>query len=238
VSLNVSTLTPLDEPTLRISLPSSASSRVIKSSFTSGSGTSSSTGSVKSGFRSIFLNASAMIAASAPLNGPVSVALPGREMVDAPSCTTLGGIPAWWPVELWARADSGAVGTTGDCCCTFAIIGEAEPIEFLFESIRCRLRSRRRIRKKRRHMAAMAKKPSTTITAMAQCGKPEPVPGFCRLPVWVDEGTVKLAVREDSEAREADARETEAADAEDAAAADDDDSIDERIESAYVVSGR
>ncbi len=73
---------------------------------------------------------------------------------------------------------------------------------------------------------------------MAQCGKPDPPLAFCKLPVWVDVGTVKLAVREDSEAREADARETEAADAEDAAAADDDDSIDERIESAYVVSGR
>lgn len=88
-------------------------------------------------------------------------------------------------------------------------------------------------------MAAIAKNPSTTMTAMAQWGKPDPLLAFCKLPVWVGAGTVKLAVREDSEAREADAREAEAADAEDAAAADDDDNcIDERIESAYVVSGR
>lgn len=81
------------------------------------------------------------------------------------------------------------------------------------------------------------------MTAIAQWGKPEPLLAFCKLPVCADVDAVKLAVREDREARDADARETDAtdatdaADAEEAAAADDDeDCMEARIESAYVVS--
>lgn len=89
-------------------------------------------------------------------------------------------------------------------------------------------------------MATMARNPSTTMTAIAQWGKPEPLLAFCKLPVCADVDAVKLAVREDREARDADARETDAtdaADAEEAAAADDDDDcMEARIESAYVVS--
>jgi hypothetical protein len=97
-------------------------------------------------------------------------------------------------------------------------MGEAEPIEFLFESICCRLRIRRRIRKTRMQMATMARNPSTTMTAIAQWGKPELLLAFCKLPVCADiDG------------------ETDAADAEEAAAADDEDCMDARIESAYVV---
>jgi hypothetical protein len=70
--------------------------------------------------------------------------------------------------------------------------------------------------------ATMARNPKTTMTAMAQCCKPVLLPGFCKLPVCAGVDAVKLAVREDSEARDADARETDAADAEDAAAAADD----------------
>lgn len=95
LSLSVSTLTPRSELTLRISRPSSASSRLISSSFpcSGPSGLSpSETGRLaKSGFLNIFLNASAIIAASCPLNGPsLFAALPVREIVDAPSLTTLG----------------------------------------------------------------------------------------------------------------------------------------------------
>jgi hypothetical protein len=115
-------------------------------------------------------------------------------------------------------------------------MGEAEPIEFLFESICCRLRIRRRIRKTRMQMATMARNPSTTMTAIAQWGKPELLLAFCKLPVCADIDAVKLTVREVREARDADARETDAADAEEAAAADDEDCMDARIESAYVVS--
>ena len=82
-------------------------------------------------------------------------------------------------------------------------------------------------------MATMARKPSTTMTAIAQWGKPELPLRFCKLPVCADVDAVKLAVREDREARDADARETDAADAEEAAAADDDeDCIAARTESA------
>lgn len=72
-SLSVSTRTSRDEPTLRISRPSSASSRLSNRcsfcSSASGLSPSSIVPPTKSGFRSALRNASAMIAASAPENG-------------------------------------------------------------------------------------------------------------------------------------------------------------------------
>jgi hypothetical protein len=67
------------------------------------SGLSSSTGrSGKPGFRSAFLNASAMIAASAPEKGPVSVE-GARDNVEAPSGETMDG----------ARCAAGGGGAVG-----------------------------------------------------------------------------------------------------------------------------
>jgi len=168
-SLRVSTRTPLDESTLRIPLPSSANSRFIRApSVPSGlsgfSGLSpSSTGELaKSGFRKAFLNASAMIAASAPENnGPLS-----PDVVDAPSGEiTLGGP---WPCDELVCRPTAAAASSGDpgelpMC---AIIGDAEPIELRFDSFR--LRTRRIMKKPRTHVVATARNPSTTITAMAQ----------------------------------------------------------------------
>jgi len=108
LSLSVSTLTPLEDPTLRMSLPSSANSRLrSSSSLVSGlscSGLSpSSTGlPAKSGFRRAFLNASAMMAASAPEKGPGSPALPALEIVEAPSGETTLGAPCPWDVAVLA----------------------------------------------------------------------------------------------------------------------------------------
>jgi hypothetical protein len=166
-----------------MSLPSSASSRFMMSGVFSGwSGLSpSSTGRLaKSGFRSAALNASAMIAASAPENGTCSPALPDREMVEAPS---LRAPAPPCPVELWrstaaapaapaaAPVSSGELGWLSTC----AIIGDEEPIEFLFDSI-CLLRIRRIMKKARMHVVAMARNPRTTMTAIAHRGKSEPEP--------------------------------------------------------------
>lgn len=53
-----------------------------------------------------------------------------------------------------------------------AIIGELDPIEFRFDSA-FRLRIRRMMKNASTHVVAIARKPSTTITAIAQCGKLE-----------------------------------------------------------------
>jgi hypothetical protein len=55
----------------------------------------------------------------------------------------------------------------------FAIIGELEPIEFRFDSMAFRLRIRRMMKNVSTQVVAIARKPSTTMTAMAQCGKAE-----------------------------------------------------------------
>lgn len=74
-----------------------------------------------------------------------------------------------------------------------AIIGDAEFIEFRFESISARLRrTRRRMKKMRIPVATMAKKPKTTITAMAQRGNELELESDCTFPV--EEGKRVVAV--------------------------------------------
>jgi len=109
-----------------------------------------------------------MIAASATDNGP-----PPSLVVDAASVVRfpegikgeikdVDGTPVWggsggllskvWTISWLSRA----------------IIGEADPIEFRFDSLSLLLRRRRRMKKTRMHEAAMARKPKTTMTAIAQ----------------------------------------------------------------------
>jgi len=117
-----------------------------------------------------------MIAASAPENGPGSPALPAREIVDAPSGeTTLGAFCPCEVAVLACRPGTTAPARSGDTgeCPLFAIIGELDPIEFRFDSIAFRLRIRRMMKNASTHVVAIARKPSTTMTAMAQCGKLE-----------------------------------------------------------------
>ena len=106
-----STLTPLDELTLRISLPSSANSLLrttfpadsaSRSAIVSGLSPSLTDGPAKSGFRNILRKASAIMAASAPDKGP-----PLSLVVDAASAVrflvtiegeipvAVVGIPVW-----------------------------------------------------------------------------------------------------------------------------------------------
>jgi hypothetical protein len=75
---------------------------------------------------------------------------------------------------------------------------------------------RRMIKKARIQDATIARKPRTTITAIAQCGNPEPEEADCTLP---DEevGAVLMVVREAS-AEDDDAAAAAAEDAEDAEA--------------------
>lgn len=106
------------------------------------------------------------MAASAPENGPLSPRLPTLEIVEAPSGeTTLAG---WCPIELCrsaaAPANNGDPGELPVC----AIMGEAEPTELRFESISFRLCTRRMMKKARIHVVAIARNPSTTMTAIAQ----------------------------------------------------------------------
>jgi hypothetical protein len=108
-------------------------------------------------------------------------------------------------------------------------MGEAEPIEPRREVRALSLRLARRTRRKpRTPIARIAKKPRTTMTAIAQWGKSE-FELDCKLP--------GVAVARDLEL-EAAAADAEAADAKDAeaAAADDEDAKDDVTESAYVVS--
>jgi hypothetical protein len=74
----------------------------------------------------------------------------------------------------------------------------------------------------RRHEEAMAKKPRTTITAIAQCGKSLewsdwrlPVPPVDDAPAAVVEAAVDVVEADAREADDADAREADAADEED-----------------------
>lgn len=177
-----STLTPLDELTLRISLPSSANSLLrttfpassaSRSAVASGLSPSSTDGPAKSGFRNILRKASAMMAASAPEKGP-----PLSLMVDAASVVTfLVAIDGDTPDAAAAAGIPVCGGSGGEPGLSYlwimswlprAIIGEADPIEFRFESTSLLLRMRRRMRKTRMHVAAMARKPKTTMTAIAQ----------------------------------------------------------------------
>jgi hypothetical protein len=84
------------------------------------------------------------------------------------------------------------------------------------------------IRKARMQDAAIARKPSTTITAMAQCGNPEPEEGDCTSPPWEDEEDAVLRVAL------ADAADAEATEAEDADAAEEEEAA--ITESGNVVS--
>jgi hypothetical protein len=105
-------------------------------------------------------------------------------------------------------------------------MGEAEPIEPRREVRALSLRRARRTRRNTRApIARIAKKPRTTMTAIAQWGKGEPELD-CKLP------GVAVARNLELEAAAADA---EAAEAE-AAAADDEAAMDDVTESAYVVS--
>jgi len=182
LSLSVSTLTPLEDPTLRMSLPSSANSRLSSSSSfgspVSCSGLSpSSTGlPAKSGFRKAFRKASAMMAASAPENGPGSPALLALDIVEAPSGDTTLGAPCPCEVAVLAcRPGTTAPARSGDACewPAFAIIGELEPIELRLDSIAFRRRTRRMMKNVSTHVVTIARNPRTTMTAMAQCGKLE-----------------------------------------------------------------
>lgn len=128
VSLSVSTRTPLDDPTLRISLPSSASSRLsilISGGWPCESGLSpSSTGCSIPAFRNWCRKASAMRAASA-----LEMRLSLYE--DSPSGDTLDGAwcaPATAPTPAAppaaAPAAVSSVGLVGCCPPTSAIIGD------------------------------------------------------------------------------------------------------------------
>jgi hypothetical protein len=177
-----STLTPLDELTLRMSLPSSANSLLrttfpaasaSRSAVVSGLSPSATAGPAKSGFRNILRKASAIMAASAPDKGPplslvVDAASAGRFLVtiDGETPVAVVGIPVW--------GGSGGLSTIWTMSwLSRAIIGEAEPIEFRFESISLLLRMRRKMKKTTMHEAAMARKPKMTMTAIAQRGKDE-----------------------------------------------------------------
>lgn len=261
-SLRVSTRTPLDDPTLRMSLPSSASSlsnRPLSAGLSLGdsgsdSGLSpSSTGRpAKLGFRNMARKASAMTAASAPEMRAASLT---RDVVDAPSCISGETGRGCEVVAPYADAVTGDVGSPVSA---LRIIGVAEPIDPRWESVLFRrLRKRLIMKKARMPLARSARKPSTTITAIAQWGNEElaadwtfPLPGppepegFTAVPVLVEPPSPPAwDRREADEAEAADADEAEAAnaddrdaaDADDAAAAADVDDIDAITESAKVV---
>jgi len=78
--------------------------------------------------------------------------------------------------------------------------------------------------------ATMARKPSTTMTAMAQCGNPESDEADWTSPPWEEEEEDVSKVRVD----DMDAEEAEAAEADDAEAAEEEEAA--MTESAYVVS--
>lgn len=242
----VSTFTPRDELTLRMSRPSSANSRLINGSGTgwsSGLSPSSTGRSTKFGFRSMSLKAFAMTAASAPENGAESLV---RDMVDAPSCTS-GEFGLLVPSPADTNA---AVPRRGDwvawlCACD--IMGVDEPMEPRCESAAPRrILIRRMMKKMRIPVATKARKPRTTMTAIAQCGNDDPPPSFWTFPdpgpaVGVPCAELRLACdADDTDAREEDrdaAEEAEAADADDAAAAAEVEDIAAATESAKVVSG-
>jgi len=128
----------------------------------------------KSGFRSAFLKASAMIAASAPENGPPSAAEPPCDIDEAASGDAMED--ARWRTEPAAPAPAKAAPPIGDRgVCASAIIGDAEPIELRLE-VSFLLRRRRMTKKARMPPATRAKNPRMAITAIAQWGKGAALP--------------------------------------------------------------
>jgi hypothetical protein len=114
-------------------------------------------------------------------------------------------------------------------------MGEAEPIEPRREVRALSLRLARRTRRNpRTPIARIAKKPRTTMTAIAQWGKSECELG-CKLPGVELARDLELEADRAAAEAEADAKEAEAAAA---AAADDEDAMDDVTESASVVSVR
>jgi hypothetical protein len=102
------------------------------------------------------------------------------------------------------------------------IMGDAEPIES--RSLVLRRRTRRRMKKASIHVAAIARKPSMTMTAIAQRGKEEEEPGCWTSPDWTPpdaEGSAaeREAERDESEAARREEAEAEAREAEEEAAA-------------------
>lgn len=117
-------------------------------------------------------------------------------------------------------------------------MGEADPIEARREVRALSLRlARRTMRNPRTPMARIAKKPRTTMTAIAQWGKLEDELD-CKLPgVEVERDLVLETEAADLAAAEAEEADAEAAEAE-AAAAEDEDAMEDVTESANVVSAR
>jgi hypothetical protein len=117
-------------------------------------------------------------------------------------------------------------------------MGEADPIEARREVRALSLRlARRTTRNPRTPMARIAKKPRTTMTAIAQWGKSEDELD-CKLPgVEVERELVLETEAADLAAAEAEEADAEAAEAE-AAAAEDEDAMEDVTESANVVSAR
>lgn len=164
-----------------------------------------------------------MIAASAPENGAASLV---RDIVEAPS----------WPSGDVGRPDAPAMPpatapSRGDCgvlpVAAFAIIGDAEFIEPRWDSMLfLRLRIRRVMKKARMPDATSARKPRTTITAIAQCGNVELAADWTEpvLPTAVDVGPADCRLEGDPDEPEPEG--FEVAVAEDAAAADLDDAAD------------
>ena len=179
-----STCTPREDSTLRMSRPSSASSLFINTPLLAWSEPGLSPSSIppaKSGFRNAFLNASAMIAASAPEKGPPSPAEPPCDAVEAPSgdmteearCSyaTPPAAPAAPAASIPPPPSNGDRGEFA--CSALAIMGDAEPMEPRFESSSFRRRMRRIQRKARIPPARIARRPRTTMTPIAHLGKLE-----------------------------------------------------------------
>lgn len=112
-------------------------------------------------------------------------------------------------------------------------MGEDEPIELRWAS-RSRRRRRRMITQTRMPAATMARNPSTTITAIAQCGKGG-LPLFCWM---VGDGVEVWDAKDATDALDA-SEATEAAERDDCAerVEREDCDMEEATESAYVVSG-
>lgn len=190
--------------TLLISRPSSASSllRSSASFLAFSSGLSSGLSLSNSGFLRAILNASAMIAASAPENRPDSCAELLREIREPSSAVVLPGTPraptGTGPVasavveplgpsrgeESWPAAGLSV------------IIGVAEVTESRWV-LNFRLRILQN-KKRRTQVTKRAKKPKTEITAIAQWGKDEMSWEFCTLPVGF-KVEVELVGKDDDE---------------------------------------
>jgi hypothetical protein len=187
-SSGTSTFTFRDELTLLISRPSSASSllRSSASFFAFSSGLSSGVPPMNSGFLSAFLNASAMIAASAPENRPDSCAELLREIKEPSSPACLSWLPDAPPMASPAASPvaNPLVPSKGEASrgapAFSVIIGVAEFTESRWVGY-LRLRILQMNRKARTQVAKRAKKPKTEMTAIAQWGKDEVAPLVCML---------------------------------------------------------